>query len=190
MQQPYCLLVHASFALTSDLPFSPPIHQYPPHFHPQIESALQSQHHIGWNSAIKGYLSRDWADMAQLDMHKPIRDVGKGEARMKQIVSALCHHVRRLWIARNGCLHDSSADSNLSPSAEALEIQYYHSRPYLLRHGDQHYCHRSLSKLLSGPPSTRRRWLRKVKQSSAELMKDGTTRQSLITTFSVPYDTT
>ena len=74
----------------------------------------------------------------------------------------------------------------ISLSAEALEIQYYHSRPYLLRHGDQHNCHRSLSKLLSGPPSTRRQWLRKVKQSSAELTKDGTTRQLLITTFFRP----
>ena len=38
---------------------------------------------------------------------------------------------------------------------------------------------------LSGPPSTRRRWLRKVKQSSTELTKDGT-RQSLITSFFRP----
>ncbi len=41
----------------------------------------------------------------------------------------------------------------------------------------------NLSKLLSGPTSTRRRWLRKVKQSSAELTKDGTTNQSLIHLF-------
>jgi hypothetical protein len=57
-----------------------------------------------------------------------------------------------------------------------------HSRPHLLRTGDQHYCHRPLSKILAGAPATRRRWLRKVKQSTAELTKDGT-RQTLLTNF-------
>ena len=120
--------------------------------------------------------------MAQLDMHGQTRDVRKGETCMRQILTALTQHARRLWVARISCLHDSSDAPNLPPSAETVEIQYYHSRPHLLRLGDQHYCQRSLSKILSGPPATRRRCLRKVKQSSAELTKDGT-RQSLITSF-------
>jgi hypothetical protein len=121
-----------------------------------------------------------------LDMHTSTRDPRAGHTRMQQIISALCQHTRRLWIARNGCLHDSTSSTLPSSTAEAIEIQYYHSRPHLLRPGDQHYCQRSLSKLLEGPPATRRRWLRKVKQSSADLTKDGTTRQSLITSFFSP----
>lgn len=173
-------------AFTSDLLFSPITHQYAAHFHPLIASALLSQQRISWTSAIKGYLAREWSDIAQLDMYQPTRDVRKGEARMRTIISALCQHVRRLWIARNGCLHEATDTFHPSPSAEAIEITYYHSRPHLLRHGDQHYCQRSLSKLLSGPASTRRRWLRKVKQSSADITKDGTVRQSLITSFFRP----
>jgi hypothetical protein len=121
--------------------------------------------------------------MAQLDMSTNTRVAKKGEQRMKQLISALCNHVRRLWLGRNGCLHDSTNAEAQSPSAQSIEIQYYHSRPHLLRQGDQHYCQRSLSKILSGSPATRRRWLRKVKQSSAELTKDGTLKQTLIKSF-------
>ncbi|KAI2502424.1 hypothetical protein MHU86_12000 [Fragilaria crotonensis] len=182
----YLISAGIHHVLTSDANFSPVTHQYPAHFHSLIESALSSQQDIRWNSAIKGYFSRDWADMVQLEMHANIRDSRKGARhRMKQIISALCAHVRRLWLAQNGCLHNATDAETQSHSTQAIEIQYYHSRPqHLLRQGDQLYCQRPLSKLLSGPPSPRRRWLRKVKQSSAELTKDGTGNQSLITFFS------
>ena len=121
--------------------------------------------------------------MAQYDMHGNVRDIRKGETRMKEIISALSAHFRRLWISRNGVLH-SPNDENLASirSAESVEIEYYHSRPHLLRTGDKHYCDRPLSSILSGTSATRRRWLRKVKQSSADLTKDGT-RQTLLTNF-------
>jgi hypothetical protein len=85
--------------LTSDLPFSPDTHQYPPHLQPLIVAALSSQQRIGWQSAVKGFLTRDWATLAQLDMHRPHKDVRNGESRMMQIISALSTHVRRLWLA-------------------------------------------------------------------------------------------
>ena len=102
---------------------------------------------------------------------------------MKSIIRSVGDHTRRLWMARNAILH-SKSDQQLASirSAEFAEIEYYHSRPHLLRTGDQHFCQRPLSNLLSGAPATRRRWLRKVKRSTAELTKDGT-RQSLITNF-------
>jgi hypothetical protein len=124
--------------------------------------------------------------MAQYDMHRNSRDKRMGDLRMKQIHVALSSHVRRLWLSRNDSLH-STDDATLATirSAETVEIMHYYSNPNLLRTGDQHYCRRSLSKLLSGTPATRRRWLRKVRQSSAELTKDGTS-QTLLTTFFRP----
>ncbi|KAI2498643.1 hypothetical protein MHU86_15820 [Fragilaria crotonensis] len=182
----YLIVEGICHVISSDSAFAPDIHQYPSHFHPGITSALSSQQQIGWNSAVKGFLAREWSELALLDMHTPRCDPRAGNNRMQRIISALCQHTRRLWIARNGCLHDSTSSNHLSSTAEAIEIEYYHSRPHLLRIGDQHYCQRSLSKLLEGPSATRRRWLRKVKQSSAELTKDGTSRQSLITSFFSP----
>ena len=119
-------------------------------------------------------------------MHRNIRDKPLGDVRMKQIHTALSAHIRRLWLARNSVLHDLT-DPTLATtrSTETVEIMHYHQNPHLLRTGDQHYCRRSLPKLLASNPATRRRWLRKVKQSSAELTKDGTT-QTLLTNFFRP----
>jgi hypothetical protein len=178
----YLLADGICHAVNYESPFSPEIHQYPPHFTDIIEAALTSQQCIGWDSALKGYLAREWADLAQLDMHSTKRDGRQGEGRMKNLVSSMCSHARRMWLARNGCLHDVTTTEVLSTTAEAVEITYYHSNPQLLRLGDQHYCSRSLSKLLSGPAATRRRWLRKVKRSTADITKDGTT-QTMITQF-------
>ena len=180
----YLLADGICHALSSDLPYAPLTHQYPPHLLPTINAALTTQRIIGWQSALKGYFAKEWSDLAQLDLYHNSRDTRKGEGRMAQILQALSTHIRRLWIARNACLHDNSHPT-ASVSAESVEIEYYHSRPHLLRLGDQHYCNRSLSKILSGSPATRRRWLKKVKQSSAELTKDGT-RQSLLTSFFRP----
>ena len=121
--------------------------------------------------------------MAQYDLHRKTRDPLLGEVQMKQIHSALSSHIRRLWLSRNEILH-SHADSTLVNirSAETVEITHYHSNPHLLNTGNQHYCRRPLPKMLAGTPATWRRWRWKVKQSSAELTKDGTT-QTLLTIF-------
>jgi hypothetical protein len=163
--------------------FCPTVDQFPSHFASAISSALQAQHSIGWNNAFKGYFSKEWANMAQVDMHTGSRDAKRGATRMKQIITAVGDHTRRLWLARNSVLHAKN-DAQLAAirSSEFAEIEYYHSNPHLLRTGDQHYCQRSLSKLLSSAPGTRRHWLRKVKRSTAELTKDGT-RQTLISIF-------
>jgi hypothetical protein len=172
--------------LQSEEPFSPMISQFPPHFQTLIPQALANQHTIGWANSLKGYFSKTWGAMAQLDMHKNTRDKLMGEKRMKQIISAISSHIRRLWLSRNDTLHSPDDDTLANTrSTETVEITYYHCRPHLLRTGDQHYCRRSLSKILAGTPATRRRWLRKVKQSSAELTKDGTT-QTLLTNFFRP----
>jgi hypothetical protein len=171
---------------TSDTLFSPPTEQFPPHFRDLIPDTLLHQHTIGWLNSTKGYLSKHWGVMAQYDMHRNTRDKITGDLRMKQIHLAISSHIRRLWLSRNEVLH-STDDATLATvrSTETVEIIHYHSHPNLLRTGDQHYCRRSLSKLLAGTPATRRRWLRKVKQSSAELTKDGTS-QTLLTSFFRP----
>ena len=171
---------------TSSLPFCPSITQYPPHFQPLLATALTSQTAIGWNNVCKGLLSGSWFQIAQLGMIHATSDPRLGAARLKSIHQAFFDHTRRLWTARNSVLHSKDDSSLLSiRSTEAAEIKFYHSRPHLLRLGDQQYCQKPLERILNGPASTRRRWLRKVKQSSVELTKDGT-RQSLITSFFRP----
>ena len=179
----YLLCDGICHALQSDTPYSPTTSQYPSHFNDMIIQALESQRTLGWFLALKGYFTKDWGIMAQIDMHRGTRVQQKGETRMLIIIRALSAHIRRHWLARNESLY-SPNDKNLDSiwSAETAEIKFYYDRPHLLRTGDQHYCRRSLSKLLAGSPATRRRWLRKVKQSTAELTNDGT-RQTLLDKF-------
>ena len=166
--------------------FAPVLSHYPPHFHTLLSQALQEQRAIGWDQALKGYFSKTWSLLAQRGMSDPSCDSHTGEKRMRNILRSLHDHTRRLWLSRNTVLY-SDADVTLADirSQEVAEIKFYHSRPELLLSLDQHLCHRSLSRLLSGSSSTRRRWLRMVKRSSADMTKDGT-RQSRITSFFAP----
>jgi hypothetical protein len=167
----------------ADTPYYPPISQFSSHFQEMLPAALEAQTQIGWESSMKGYFAKHWGILAQYDMHCKTRDAKRGAMRMTQIITALSAHTRRLWLSRNEVLHSQHDVTLVSiRSTEAAEITYYHSRPHLLRTGDQHYCSRPLSKILAGTPATRRRWLRKAKQSSAELTIDGTA-QTLITNF-------
>ena len=167
-------------------PFSPSLSEYPSKFLPLLSAALAAQESIGWDRALKGFLSRHWTLAAQHSMYTASRDRREGDIRIKSVLKGIHAHTRRLWTARNTALH-SEQETVLADirSQEVAEIRHYYSRPHLLRAADQHYCTRSLSRLLSSSASTRRRWLRLVKRSSAELTKDGTC-QSRITSFFPP----
>jgi hypothetical protein len=113
-------------------------------------------------------------------------DPSAGMHRIRSIIRGFHEHTRRLWLYRNSILHSSElAEMADIRSQETAEIKFYHSNPTLLLSTDQHHCNRSLSRLLSSSAATRRRWLRIVKRSSAELTKDGT-RQTRITSFFLP----
>ena len=133
----------------------------------------------------QGYLSQQWTTLASYSMDPHSRmDLNVARRRIRSILRGIHAHTRRMiWLHRNSILHSSEvealADIRLQ---EIAEIKYYHANPHLLLSTDQHHCTRSLSRLLSSSSATRRRWLRIVKRSSAELTKDGT-RQTRITSF-------
>ena len=139
-----------------------------------------------WDYAMKGYLSTTWSLLAQMGMSSPTRDLRTGDQRIRSLLRCVHGHTRRPWLSRNSVLHsDSDATMADIRSQEVSEIKFYHSHPELLLSSDQHLCQRSLTRLLSGSASTRRRWLRMVKRSTTDMTKDGT-RQSRITSFFAP----
>jgi hypothetical protein len=71
-------------------------------------------------------------------------------------------------------------------SAETTEITHLHGQPDLLRFSDRYLCSQSLEKLLSATPATRRRWLRRVKQSRAQQQQDGARRALITAYFFIP----
>ncbi|KAI2513278.1 hypothetical protein MHU86_1049 [Fragilaria crotonensis] len=111
------------------------------------------------------------------------RDENRGEQEIRKITKLISDHFNRLWEARNAALHSNEEDElQQIRSEEANEVRYYHSHPNLLKFDDRHYCDRPLDKILHGPKSTRRRWLRKVKKSVQAQEAQGT-RQTLITSY-------
>jgi hypothetical protein len=91
----------------------------------------------------------------------------EAERRIQTVIKGLCIRTASLWKGRNNQLHGSKEQEEACIySAESATIRYYHSRPHLLGITDRHYCEKPLLAILRGSPSTRRRWIRRVRASS------------------------
>ena len=72
-----------------ELPFTPSLAEYPPHFFSHLKEALEAQQSIGWDNAVRGFYSKLWHKIASMDMYQPSKnDSQKGEDRMRSIISA------------------------------------------------------------------------------------------------------
>ena len=167
-----------------DAEFKPDTRGYPPHMLPLIESAIQSQARIGWLQAIKGFLSKDWRELATMDLYHPARREDLlGSRRMTQLVNAFYTYNQTMWSARNEVLHSADSANMLDiRSTELAEIRHNLNHPTLLSFADRHLCDWSIEKLTRNSASTRRRWLRRVKLSCEKATRDGS-RQPLITSM-------
>ena len=173
-----------SYLYQSDTLFDPIIDSYPAHLQPLILEALSSQQEIGWNQATKGFLSTKRRELASKSMYNIAKtDQAKGSKCMKSDLNAIHAHCICIWLSRTQAPH-SKEDEAVQDirSAERAEIQALHGQPESICMADRYLCSRSLQKLLDLSPSTRRRWLRRVKASRDLHSKDGS-RQSLITSF-------
>jgi hypothetical protein len=184
---PVCHLLYAGiwhFATQPHISFQPDLESYPAHLRSSLSDALESQSEIGWYQATKGLLSKKWRELASQSMFQVGQiDATKGLTSMLRIMNAIHDHSIRMWLSRNQVLH-SKEDTDLDRirSAATAEITLMHGQPEFMCTADRYLCSRSLSSLLSSSPSTRRRWLSRVKVSRERHSKDGT-RQPLITSF-------
>ena len=158
--------------------------EYPRRLRQLITTAMESQKRIGWEQLLKGYIRKHWRTLASKEMYtEATHNERQGDFMVRSILLGVSDHFSRLWEARSKVLHDTS-DKELCDvrSTEMAEVKYYFSRPELLRFDDRHYCEGSLTALVNGRSSHRRRWLRRVKKS-IELKASQGGRQSLITSF-------
>lgn len=67
---------------------------------------------IGWENALRGFLSRDWRNLASLDLHNPKTHhaMDKTNARLRKAMNSLYNYSRATWENRNELLH--TTDSN------------------------------------------------------------------------------
>jgi hypothetical protein len=133
---------------------------YPPHLRMALTTAMASQTKIGWDNALRGFLSTDWMELASLDLESPTKySESYGNARIRKALTCLYEYTQTTWENRNAAPHNKEANDLAVSirSADALAIKHYHGKPHLLRFDDRHLCERPLSKLLSGSTSTQRR---------------------------------
>ncbi|KAI2495165.1 hypothetical protein MHU86_19350 [Fragilaria crotonensis] len=168
--------------------YDPPIDQIPSKFHDRLRAALRDQQTIGWDNAVKGYLSVEWRFMAADAMFdsSPAK-TDSGFYRIHNILKAAHILMQTTWKARNKMLHDNQDAVNRHiREAEAEERTEMHRQSKNLRAGDQHYCEQPLEKILRNKSaSSRRRWLRYMKMAQDRSSRDGK-RQTLLTNFFRP----
>jgi hypothetical protein len=153
-----------------------------------IHTTLADQTKIGWDNALKGILAFSWTQIAKYGNQQ----TGEAERRIQAALNQLYTRNQSMWRGRNEMLHGSS-ETELSCiyTMESAAIRYYHSRPHLLAACDRHYyCERSLLSILQGSPSTRCRWLRRVRSARAAYLKDGRLQTRITGYFNSKQDET
>jgi hypothetical protein len=166
--------------------FQPVLEDYPSKFRDQIGVALCDQRNIGWDNAIKGYLSVEWRSMIAVSAFDSTTDdvqEGKGLQQIRGILQSFHVLTQQLWKSRNKILHDSQDEAQQTiRDSERVEICALYSQSDSLPAGDRHYCERPLESILKMTTTSRRRWLRYMKMAKARLTRDGQ-RQMLVTDF-------
>ena len=181
----YHILKEGAAAWLEGRAYIPPVREYPTHIQDQLRKAISDQEQIGWDNAIKGYLSVEWRYLAETSLYENTKDTqdGKGISTLRGILLAFHMLSQQLWKARNQVLHVSH-DTELRNirEIEVAEIRKLHSRPEKIRAGDRHYCEQPLTTILQMAPSSRQRWLRYMRMARTRMSLEGK-RQLLMTSF-------
>jgi hypothetical protein len=175
-------------AWIEDREFHPLLTNFSGAIRDSLRVALRDQTQIGWDNAIKGYLSVTWRDTAEKSLYGNSIDsqAGKGLHNVRVILRAMHLLTQQLWKSRNRVLHEST-DAELCEirDTERAEICNLHAQPERVQAGDRHYCERPLSDILAMSPTSRRRWLRYMNLARARMINEGK-RQMLMTAFYRP----
>ncbi|KAI2511186.1 hypothetical protein MHU86_3151 [Fragilaria crotonensis] len=170
--------------IKKETPASIDIAEFPSKFRVGLKKALQDQDDMGWEQALKGFLSVEWRHLLTYGIGDNETEPARvGLKRFKSILKAFSELANSLWKARNQVLHGSNEkDMQAIRNAEDAEIRDMYQHPELIPASDRHYCEQSLSIILGRSATSRRRWLRFMRLARARLKRDGQ-RQTLITSF-------
>jgi hypothetical protein len=70
--------------------YQPHMREYPEHIHTLYATAIRRQSTIGWDNALRGFLSKAWYDIAEASYDATkTTDKTKGATRMKSLIYSL-----------------------------------------------------------------------------------------------------
>jgi hypothetical protein len=76
-----------------------------------IKKAIADQEQIGWNMAMRGYLSKHWRLAVSANQHLEENN-DKGEVWVRKTVMLLWDFALEMWEHRNSVLHDTKLEAS------------------------------------------------------------------------------
>lgn len=180
------LLVHSikHWIQTGESDVAIALNKYPTHMHSHLTRIMSEQNRIGWDNAIKDFLSKSWIDLASASYDSDKLSVAEGAQRLREGIKALYKFTNGLWKARNAALHDGEEVQNkLSRSRMHDTIINMHQNPNDICFDDRYLCNMPLTTLLTSSPSTQRRGRIKRMRDSKLMQTRMGERQTLITLY-------
>ena len=118
------------------------IDDYATHIHDHIALVIKEQSQIGWNQALRGFLSIHWCRLAALDSANPKAkhiNPDMGSTRIHQYLILLRTYAYAIWQHWNKLLHRKQATIVAKiRSATDSSIKHYHENGHLLLQTDRH----------------------------------------------------
>jgi hypothetical protein len=155
-----------------------------------ITTALAHQQEIGWMNATRGFLAKEWHNVACTQIEIPglhgvqYSQRDDGQQRVYQVVRNLYKLVSAIWQIRNDVLHrQGQANEEILRTAMDAEIARLHCDPQMMPAADQHYCNHTLAFILKKPPTYKRRWLHRVRQAIDRHKQDQSKTQQITKFF-------
>ena len=156
-----------------------------------VHNVLHKQSAIGWDNALRGYLSKAWIHLASIDKDDASKQLDSRLARQRMLrtISALHEYTRSAWINRNQLLHSTEHnEAERIRSSHQSEIRHFFLHRDEVCFEDQYLFRFTLEQILRAPKSTQVRWLRRAVRSAAK-KKSAPNTQMLMTNFFQPKPT-
>jgi hypothetical protein len=140
----------------------------PQHIQDGVSKAIYEQFDIGWNNAIRGLLSSQWAQSAATHHITGDYEIDTGNGHVYRTIRAIHNFTSAIWEARNQQLHkrDDELAARIRTPIDAL-IKSLYQQPHLLHSTDRFRTATPLATILNYRPDNKRRWVRRVERAQA-----------------------
>jgi hypothetical protein len=121
---------------------------------------------IGWNNALRGILSNQWAQSASIHHTSGHYKLDTGNGHVYRTIKELHQFSSEIWDARNTQLHkrDDEEAARIRTPIDAV-IKHLYLQPHLLHSTDRFRCDTPLADIIKLRPANKQRWVRQVKKA-------------------------
>ena len=145
---------------------------------PTVSRAIYEQFDIGWNNALRGILSNQWAQAASIHHTSGHYELDTGNGHVYRTIRALHQFSSEIWEARNKQLHkrDDEEAARIRTPIDAV-IKHLYFQPHLLHSTDRFRCDKPLADIIKLRPANKQRWVRRVKKAQERYAEFNTRKQ-------------